>query len=106
MLLLLPYACVFCVVVLLGGKGRAKGFGGPWAPALSSALALGDGGGSTTPDEWLVSETFAGVSPAVPPDWLGEGPAVALPPSSDCSLGICTLSLGLLPSPPPKDATD
>jgi hypothetical protein len=32
-----------------GGAGRANGFGGPEAPALNRALALGDGGGSTTP---------------------------------------------------------
>ncbi len=31
----------------LGGGGRAKGFGGPDAPADRSALADGDGGGST-----------------------------------------------------------
>lgn len=35
----------------VGGFGRANGFGGPCAPALSRALALGEGGGSTTPDE-------------------------------------------------------
>ena len=32
-----------------GGCGRANGFGGPDAPALRIALALGDGGGKTTP---------------------------------------------------------
>lgn len=35
--------------LLTGGAGRANGFGGPEAPALSRALALGDGGGRTTP---------------------------------------------------------
>ena len=35
---------------------------------------------------------LAGVPPAVPD---GEDAAVALPPSSDCSLGICTLRRGL-----------
>jgi hypothetical protein len=34
------------------GCGRAKGFGGPDAPAESRAEADGEGGGSTTPDEW------------------------------------------------------
>lgn len=54
------------------------------------ALALGDGGGNTTPEEWLASVlALAGVPPAVPADCRGEDsdPAVALPPS-DCSLGI------------------
>lgn len=35
----------------MGGWGRAKGLGGPCAPALRIALALGDGGGKTTPEE-------------------------------------------------------
>lgn len=79
----------------MGGCGRAKGLGGPCAPALRIALALGDGGGKTTPEEWLASVlALAGVSAAVPPDPRGEDSAVALPPS-DCSLGIWTLSLGL-----------
>ena len=74
-----------------GGGGRAKGLGGPDAPALRSAFAEGDGGGSTT---------------------AGEGPAELLPligvrvgglPSfgvesalavSECSLGIWRLSCG------------
>jgi len=69
--------------------------GGPCAPALKIALALGDGGGKTTPEEWLASVlALAGVSPAVPPDSRGEDSAVALPPS-DCSLGIWTFNLGL-----------
>lgn len=60
------------------------------------ALALGEGGGRTTPEEWLASVlALAGVSPAVPPDSRGEDSAVADPPSSDCSLGICTFSIGL-----------
>lgn len=60
------------------------------------ALALGEGGGSTTPEEWLASVlALAGVSPAVPPEPRGDDSAVALPPS-DCSLGICKFSLGLL----------
>lgn len=80
----------------LGGCGLAKGFGGPWAPALRMALALGDGGGRTTPEEWDASVlALAGVSEAVPPDSRGEDSAVAEPPS-DCSLGICTLRRGLL----------
>lgn len=38
-----------CGLVLIGGAGRAKGFGGPCAPALSKAPADGLGGGRTTP---------------------------------------------------------
>ena len=40
-----------CGFVLIGGAGRAKGFGGPCAPALRRAPAEGDGGGRTTPWE-------------------------------------------------------
>lgn len=37
---------------LLGG-GRAKGFGGPVAPAERRVVvADGEGGGNTIPDEW------------------------------------------------------
>ena len=74
--------------------GRAKGFGGPEAPALRRALADGDGGGRTT--EWCGSDPvplLAGVAVVAPPDSLGEDSAVALP-ASECSLGICTWSLG------------
>ena len=96
MLLLLLYGWLLGLVLFMGGWGRANGLGGPWAPALRIALALGDGGGSTTPDEWLASVlALAGVPPAVPADCRGDDSAVALPPS-DCSLGICTLSLGRL----------
>lgn len=92
MLLLLLYALLFWLPVLVGGGGLAKGFGGPCAPALSRALALGDGGGRTTPDEWLASVLpLAGVPPVVSPDSRGEDSAVALPPS-DGSLGICTFN--------------
>lgn len=80
----------------LGGCGLAKGFGGPWAPALRMALALGEGGGRTTPEEWDASVlALGGVSEAVPPDSRGEESAVAEPPS-DCSLGIWTFRRGLL----------
>lgn len=37
----LPYA-----PLLAGGGGRAKGFGGPVAPALMRELADGEGGGN------------------------------------------------------------
>lgn len=78
----------------LGGGGRAKGFVGPVAPALKRALALGEGGGSTTPepDDGAPSVAPALVDPVPPevPDFLGEEPPVSpvvLPPS-ECSLGI------------------
>ena len=77
---------------MVGGGGRAKGFGGPVAPALRSEFADGDGGGRTTPDECEASVLRAGVAPEI--ESLGDESAVALPPS-ECSLGICTRSLGL-----------
>jgi hypothetical protein len=76
----LPYA------PLAGGGGRAKGFGGPEAPALIRELALGEGGGRTTPEECEASvPVLAGVTPVV--ESFGEESAVALP-ASECSLGI------------------
>jgi hypothetical protein len=92
MSLRLPYE-----LLLDGGGGRAKGLGGPVAPALSSEFALGDGGGRTTPEECDASVLRPGVAPVVP-ESFGDESAVALP-ASECSLGICTLNLGLL-SPP------
>jgi hypothetical protein len=78
----LPYELLFD-----GGGGRAKGFGGPVAPALINEFALGDGGGKTTPEEWDPSVPVrAGVAPVVP-ESFGDESAVALP-ASDCSLGI------------------
>lgn len=88
---------LFCAVEL-GGFGLAKGFGGPPVPALSKALALGEGGGRTTPDEWLPSVPAPladGAPPAVPLDPRGEQSTSALP-SGDSS-GICTFSCGRLP---------
>ena len=72
--------------------GERRGFFGPCAPALSNAfaLALGDGGGRTTPvpDEWLASVlALAGVFP----ECRGEDPLAS---PSDCSSGIWTLSRG------------
>ena len=91
-----PLLLLLGLLLWLGGCGLAKGFGGPWAPALRMALALGEGGGRTTPEEWEASVlALAGVSDAVPPDSRGEDSAVAEPPS-DCSLGIWTLRRGLL----------
>ena len=88
-------------IATLGGGGRAKGFVGPVAPALSKAPALGDGGGRTTV-EWpsAAPALVEPVSAEVPDFLLGDEPpvpSVALPPS-DFSLGIRTFSLGRLTS--------
>lgn len=78
----LPYDPLFA-----GGGGRAKGLGGPEAPALRREFADGEGGGRSTPEEWDASVPVrAGVTPVVP-DSFGEESAVALP-ASDFSLGI------------------
>lgn len=75
-----------------GGGGRANGFGGPWAPALSIAPADGDGGGKTTPGRPFSALPFAGVEVLFPAESRDES-AVALPPS-EVSLGICTFNCG------------
>lgn len=69
----LPYEPLF-----VGGAGRAKGFGGPVAPALMIELALGEGGGKTTPEECVSVLVRAGVAPVVP-EPLGDESAVWLP---------------------------
>ena len=76
---------------MFGGGGLANGFGGPVAPALSNALAEGDGGGNTTPECESV-RSLAGVA-------LGPlSCADPVPPSSsDASDGICTFNLGRAP---------
>lgn len=67
------------------------------APALRRALALGEGGGNTRPEECEASVlALAGVAPVVLVS-LGEEPAVALPLSEPAPLGIWTLSLGRTP---------
>lgn len=84
-----------CGLVVIGGGGRAKGFGGPWAPALSNALAEGDGGGSTTPcDGPGCCEPLAPLGF----DVLGASEFAVPASSPECSLGICTLSRGRLAS--------
>jgi len=80
-----------CGFVLMGGAGRAKGLGGPCAPADNKAPADGEGGGSTTP--------WAGICCCWPvtvvPGCEVLVSSSAVPPSSpDCSLGICNASLG------------
>ena len=89
-----------CGFVLMGGAGRAKGFGGPWAPAESRAPAEGEGGGRTTP--WA-----GGPWPGWPVGggWDVDDPscaALALWPSpSLCSDGIWTLRRGLFAASEP-----
>ena len=61
--------------LLVGGAGRANGFGGPVAPALMIEFALGEGGGRTTLEEWVSVLVRAGVAPVVP-DPLGDDSAV------------------------------
>lgn len=80
------------MVVGGGGGGRANGLGGPWAPALNSALAEGEGGGRTrlpfSPAALGRGGPVAAVvvlTAAVAP--CGEEPAVVLP-LSEFSLGI------------------
>ena len=80
------------------GCGRAKGFGGPEAPALRSADADGEGGGRTTPEElWSCPCPFLRAAFEERGDELES--AVLLPPSEGES-GICTFNVGLLPPPP------
>lgn len=69
-----------CGFVDMGGAGRAKGLGGPWAPALRRAFAEGEGGGSWRGTGWEVE----------------AGSEVASSP--EASLGIWTFSLGRLGS--------
>jgi hypothetical protein len=77
--------------LVAGGGGLAKGFGGPVAPALIIAPALGDGGGRTGP--WPGSRIgvsmFAGSR---------SMEVSAVFSSSEVSKGICTFSLGRLTS--------
>lgn len=67
----------------MGGGGRAKGFGGPVAPADKIVFAEGEGGGRTTED----CPARIGVGPAEVAVPLGEEPPAVLP-ASECSLGI------------------
>lgn len=79
--------------LLAGGAGRANGFGGPVAPALIMELALGEGGGRTTPEECVSVLVLAGVAPVVP-EPLGEDSAVWLPFCDSSSAGICSIKRG------------
>jgi hypothetical protein len=84
--LLSLYASRFWLVV--GGGGRANGFGGPLAPADITADALGDGGGRTIWSPLLVGFADGSV------DCAGEPLAESL---SSASEGICKFNLGRAP---------
>jgi hypothetical protein len=81
------------------GCGRAKGLGGPEAPAERRAEAEGEGGGRTTPE--CESELFLPLGRRLEPvglvleRGLEFESAVALPPSEGSS-GICTFNTGRL----------
>jgi hypothetical protein len=85
------------------GCGRAKGLGGPEAPAERRAEAEGEGGGRTTPEECEsellrpLGRRFELVA-LVLERGLELESAVALPPSEGSS-GICTFRTGRLPPP-------
>jgi hypothetical protein len=85
------------VPLVEGGSGRAKGFGGPVAPAERSAEADGDGGGSTGPGVRPGSRIGVRMLLAVAIFLLSEdvSPPFPLSASSASSAGICTLSFGL-----------
>lgn len=82
---------IFCC-----GTGRAKGLGGPVAPAESSVVADGEGGGRTTvPCRCCAWETASA-------GFRGEFESpVALPPASDAPSGIWTVSRGGFGRAPP-----
>lgn len=86
-----------CGFVLMGGAGRANGFGGPWAPALRRVLVEGDGGGRTT---WFGGPCCCcGPPVAVRPCEAEAASELAVPASSpEASLGICTFRRGRLAS--------
>ena len=73
----------------VGGGGRAKGLGGPDAPADMTAEALGEGGGNT-----IWSELLAGLAEALA---VCDGDPPAAESLSSASEGICRLSLGRAP---------
>ena len=85
------YASRFCELELVGGGGRAKGFGGPAAPADKTADAEGDGGGNTMCE--LPLPLAAGLAEAAA---LAAADGEPPPPDSlsDASLGICRLRRG------------
>lgn len=86
---------MFCWLV--GGGGRANGFGGPpVAPADSSAEAEGDGGGSTSP----LCARSVGLAERSPIARFGEPEPDSLSSASD---GMVKLSFGRLEMDPDFD---
>lgn len=79
-----------CGLVLIGGAGRAKGFGGPWAPALRRVLVDGDGGGRTTCE----GGPCCCVPVAVCSEVLAASESAVCASSPEASLGICTFRRG------------
>lgn len=78
------------------GRGRAKGFGGPVAPAESIAEADGDGGGRTIPEpvcELMCREGCDVASVVAVTVFRGDADSAVALPASDSS-GICTLRRG------------
>lgn len=93
----MPIFELFCIC----GTGRAKGLGGPVAPADNKAEAEGDGGGRTTGTSVPVRRSAGTASAAVRGDVAVSASPVsaALLPVSDCSSGIVTFNRGLDPPP-------
>lgn len=84
----------FWLLLVLGG-GRAKGFGGPVAPADSNVVAAdGDGGGSTSPDECESPGRVVWEVVSVECPGPAEVDSAVLLPASEGSSGICTLRRG------------
>lgn len=75
------------------GWGRAKGFGGPDAPAERRAEAEGEGGGRTTEDEFSCDCPFRRCFAVLVPD-RGELESAVADPPSEASSGICKLRAG------------
>lgn len=85
-----------CGFVLMGGAGRANGFGGPCAPALSKVLVDGDGGGRTTCECWPCC--CCGPVVTCSCEVLAASESAVAASSPDASLGICTFRRGRLAS--------
>lgn len=93
LLLLLVSRLVACGFVLMGGAGRAKGLGGPWAPALRRVLVEGEGGGRTTCEG---GPCCCGRPPVAVCAWevLAASESAVPASSPEASLGICTFRRG------------
>lgn len=87
----IPSRLAACGFVLIGGAGRAKGFGGPWAPALRSVLVDGDGGGRTTCEGGPCCCVPVAVCSC---EVLAASESAVCASSPEASLGICTFRRG------------